>query len=179
MVARSGDMAGRNTQSIVGCCALRISVSGDRYVGGLVGINYGSEARIEASYVQGDVRGADYVGGLVGANAGCPFRGAASLMAVADPVAVVWDCYAVCSVTGENQVGGCIGYALDSAVQEGCYFLDPNDGGGPDNGHAAALSAVAMRQQVSFVDWDFETVWMICEGEDYPQLQWEGTACQE
>jgi len=33
-------------------------------------------------------------------------------------------------------------------------------------------------QQASFVNWDFDTVWMICEGRDYPRLQWEGIACE-
>ena len=27
--------------------------------------------------------------------------------------------------------------------------------------------------------WDFENVWMICEGRDYPRLRWEGVRCEE
>lgn len=25
--------------------------------------------------------------------------------------------------------------------------------------------------------WNFYTTWMICEGQDYPRLQWEGVEC--
>jgi hypothetical protein len=34
-----------------------------------------------------------------------------------------------------------------------------------------------MKRQASFIEWDFETVWMICEGKDYPRLRWEGVDC--
>jgi hypothetical protein len=57
------------------------------------------------------------------------------------------------------------------------YFLEESDGGGPDNGLGVALTDAAMRQQASFVGWDFDDVWMICEGVDYPRLRWEGVAC--
>ena len=96
-----------------------------------------------------------------------------------DPVAIIQDCYAACQTAGQNEVGGCIGYTASNTLQEGCYFLDPNDGGGPDNGHGTALSPGAMQQQASFVDWDFETVWTVCEGMDFPRLRWEGLTCIE
>ncbi len=67
----------------------------------------------------------------------------------------------------------------DASVQEGCYFLDASDGGGPDNGYGLPLLAGQMRQQASFADWDFQTVWAICEGIDYPRLQWEEIVCEE
>jgi hypothetical protein len=35
-----------------------------------------------------------------------------------------------------------------------------------------------MRQEASFVDWDFENTWTICEGYDYPRLWWEQIACE-
>ncbi len=174
-----GGLAGQNTQSIVGSCAVETVVSGDTYVGGLVGMNYGSEARVESSYAHSDVRGTDYVGGLVGANAGRPFRSSRTVMAAGDPVAVVRNCYTTCSVTGQGQVGGAIGWAPDSALHENCYFLDPDDGGGPDNGYGTPLSDSTMRQQASFVGWDFDAVWMICAGKDYPRLQWEGIRCED
>ena len=27
--------------------------------------------------------------------------------------------------------------------------------------------------------WDFESIWIICEGGDYPRLRWEGVRCGE
>ena len=53
-----------------------------------------------------------------------------------------------------------------------CYFLDPNDGGGPDNGYGEPLTDIEMKQQASFLDWDFNGVWAICEGTNYPRLIW-------
>jgi hypothetical protein len=34
-----------------------------------------------------------------------------------------------------------------------------------------------MNRQASFTGWDFETVWTICEGKDYPRLRWEAMPC--
>jgi len=170
-----GGLAGQNDRSIVGSFVDEIVLRGKDNVGGLVGMNYGADARIEASYAHGNVQGADCVGGLVGANAGGPFRRRSSSLTTADdPTAVVRHCYATCAVTGEDDIGGCVGFAHASALQESCYFLALEDGGGPDNGYGTALSAEQMRRQASFVAWDFEDIWMICEEMDYPRLQWEG-----
>jgi hypothetical protein len=58
-----------------------------------------------------------------------------------------------------------------------CYFLAPADGGGPDNGVGVFLTDAQMKQQSSFIGWDFENVWTICEGKDYPRLGWERVQC--
>jgi hypothetical protein len=51
------------------------------------------------------------------------------------------------------------------------YYLT---GVGPDNGHGAPLSDTQMKQQASFVGWDFATIWrMRCEGMNYPKLNWQ------
>ena len=94
-------------------------------------------------------------------------------------MAVIADCYSVCSVNGGSNVGGCIGHADPNSLLRECYFLYPEDGGGPANGVGVALSDAAMRQQASFVGWDFDDVWTICEGVDYPRLRWEGDASEQ
>ena len=56
------------------------------------------------------------------------------------------------------------------------YFLDPNDGGGPDNGFGERLSAAQMAQMESFVGWDFverssdgfANAWSLPQGASYP-----------
>jgi hypothetical protein len=50
-------------------------------------------------------------------------------------------------------------------------------GGGPDRGAGAAATTGQLKQQSTFVDWDFEETWMLCEGETYPHLWWEGLTC--
>ena len=65
------------------------NVTGDDYVGGLVG---GGAGEIRTSYVTGQVEGTNYVGGLVGANSG-----------------TVTASYATARVTADAQGGGLVG----------------------------------------------------------------------
>ncbi len=140
--------------------------------GGLVGWN---TYTIADCYATGDVSGTGYVGGLVGNNDGPLSR-----------------CYAAGGVAGQRleDTGGLVGHngSIYGRIHAGeptpisvadCYFLSPALGGGPDNSFGVALTTLQMQQQASFVGWDFENVWMICEGRDYPRLRWEGVGCNE
>ena len=58
------------------------------------------------------------------------------------------------------------------------YFLAPPEAiVPPDDGIGISLMDNQMKQQASFVGWDFEGVWTICEGNDYPRLGWEQADC--
>lgn len=173
---RTGGLAGENCGLIRGCCARGVDVYGDEQVGGLVGRNRGDLASIEACYAQGTVLGSDRVGGLLGENGAHE-----GLRNVRFEPGEVRDCYAACSMPARVGVGACIGYANPVAVtvQERCYFLAPEAGGGPDNGYGTPLTDLQMKQQASFPGWDLENVWMICEGVDYPRLRWEGVECED
>jgi hypothetical protein len=70
------------------------SVTGEYYIGGLVGINV--EGTVNSSYSTGNVTGNLGVGGLVGANG------------VMGP-GTVTNCYSTGSVTGEYYIGGLVG----------------------------------------------------------------------
>ncbi|MHC4489529.1 MAG: GLUG motif-containing protein, partial [Planctomycetota bacterium] len=65
------------------------NVSGTKYVGGLVGINFGI---ITDCYSTGSVSGDSSIGGLVGYNQG-----------------TITDCYSTGSVSGDSRVGGLVG----------------------------------------------------------------------
>ena len=123
-------------------------------VGGLTGWNIGRISRCyAAAHVlcpEPPVGIKDHPGGLVGSNREPPGSGVAFVKGLTE-------------VTGE---------ILD------CYFLIDTDGGGPDNGFGVPLLDVQMKQQASFVGWDFESTWTICEGHGYPRLRWEGAACE-
>lgn len=170
--SKVGGLVGDNRGVIEGCCARGIDVCGHAQVGGLVGNNRGSLARTQACYAQGIVRGIDRVGGLLGENSSEPVG------RVRFESGEVRDCYATCSVVAQGSAGGCIGYAGLFTMQQSCFFLRPADGGGPDNGLGVPLADARMREQASFSGWDFENIWMICEGRDYPRLQWEGVECR-
>jgi len=92
-------------------------VSGEQYVGGLVGENYGGS--VSNCYYAGDVNGTDeYLGGLVGYNRGlvsdCCSTGKASGSSyvgglVGSNSGSLVDCNSIVEVSGYDEVGGLVG----------------------------------------------------------------------
>ena len=159
-----------------------VSVKNINYVGGLVGINYGT---IRHVFTTGKVVGVNRVGGLVGHNA-----------------SVITDSYSQASVEGENRVGGLAGitwsasgnavhrsYSTGLVVGTGedvggfmgeaetglsqfsnCYWDVETSGqdssaGGSD---VVGLKTAAMQQQATYRYFNFNTLWQIDEWRDYP-----------
>jgi hypothetical protein len=60
---------------------------------------------------------------------------------------------------------------VPEAIQESSFFLDPKDGGGPDNGLGTSLTASQMKQQASFTAWDFLRHSGHLRGQRLPQTQ--------
>ncbi len=79
-----------------------VSVSGQDYVGGVVG--YVDGGTVQSCYTTGSISGQDYVGGVVGY--------------IADDV--IENCYSTGNVSGTDYVGGVVGYVSSSTVQN-CY----------------------------------------------------------
>jgi hypothetical protein len=153
-----GGLVGDNGGKITYCYAEATVTGQYDDVGGLVGANGGS---ISSCYWTGNVTGQGRVGGLAGSNDG-----------------VVSCCYSAGRVTGQERAGGLVG-ANEGAIAasysvaavdcwgwyvgglagtgpaKDCYFLAPEDGGGPDNGVGTPLSDAEMRRQASFAGWDF------------------------
>ncbi len=160
----SGGLVGYNAGTISQCHVSTFTNNTLDRFGGLVGCNDGS---ITDCYAQGYIQGAFWgrqpsqhiLGGLVGLNN-----------------AIVRRCYTSAIVVRAS--GGLVGENREGIAADS-YFLVEGDGGGPDNGVGVALSDAAMRQQASFVGWDFDDVWVIDEGMDYPRLRWEGVACEQ
>ena len=65
-------------------------------------------------------------------------------------------------------IGGLVGENVGPLIK--CYFLDV---AGPNNSHGTPLTDTQMKQQASFVGWDFNDVWAICESVSYPKLVWQ------
>jgi hypothetical protein len=124
--------------------------SSSKFLGGLCGQNDGSTTDC---YATGAVTGQDWLGGLCGVN-----------------YITVSHCYATGSVTGQSWLGGLTGNVSESTVFD-CYFLDPNDGGGPVNGRGTPLTVSQMKRQDSFSSWDFSEIWDIGENQTYPFLR--------
>ena len=138
------------------------SASGGRNIGGLVGTNGGS---IDDAYASGAVGRADNadsiltqenMGGLVGESTG-------SVSHVFSSGAVHGDGYA-----GVGAVAGRV--ATGSTFAHGFYNADTSLVQG-DAGSSSGLSSAAMKQQGSFIDFNFSDVWRIYDGYTTPMLK--------
>ena len=188
-----GGLVSYNDQGNISNCYSTGDVNGHAYVGGLVGSNEGGS--ISNCYSTGAVTGGSYVGGLVGFNYGwgnnhigaisncystgnvTGYRYVGGLMGVNDNGSIS-NCYSTGAVSGTYWVGGLVGNYTPSSSINSSYFLITS---GPNNGYGTPLTDAQMKQQNSFVGWDFvwETangpndIWAICEGVSYPKLSWQ------
>ncbi len=162
---QSGDVTGglmaSNSGPIRGCSAGG-NVHGAETTGGLIGINSGAVAECSA---RGNVRGSEETGGLAGYNSG-------SIRA----------CYAAGRVQAmdDEDFGGLVGYASNTSSTDSSFWDVDTTGLSHSNG-GVGLHTAQMQAAQTYLDagWDFVETWMICEGVDYPRLQWEQYGCDD
>jgi len=129
-------------------------IFGNARVGGLVGYNNGGT--VSGSYSTGRVDGSSRVGGLVGYNMYGTVNG----------------CYSTGEVKSSgNNVGGLVRDNKGGTVS-GCYW-DTETSGMITSAGGKGKTTARMKQQVTFIDWDFVNVWGIEEGVSYPYLLWQ------
>ena len=147
------------------------SVTGDDYVGGLVGDNQGS---VSDSYSTSSVTGEWYVGGLVGDN---------------DSTGIVSNSYSIGSVTGYSFVGGLVGSNWGTVSNS---FWNIETSGMPESDGGAGRTTVAMQDIATFTDttaealdnpWNIVIVttdetnsaftWNMITEQAYPLLSWQ------
>ncbi|MBP7052227.1 MAG: hypothetical protein KBE65_14540 [Phycisphaerae bacterium] len=160
-----GGLAGHNSGDISTSCSTG-TVTGDRRVGGLAGRNDGS---VSASYSTGAAGGNDEVGGLVGCNE----------YAVLDinVFGIITASYSTGFVSGKNLVGGLAGAGGPQGVTSS--FWDIETSGQAASAVGTDKTTAEMQTAATFLDagWDLMDTWSICEGRDYPRLQWEAIDC--
>lgn len=127
-----GLVGGNSNNSMITACYATGLVSGNSYVGGLLGEN--SYARLTASYATSLVQGESLVGGLVGSN---------------NPGGIT-ACYATGAVFGDSQVGGLAGNNYSSPTA--CYATGVVSG----NSYVGGLVGVNYRFPLSACFWDIE-----------------------
>ncbi|MDR2556039.1 MAG: hypothetical protein LBC64_11530 [Fibromonadaceae bacterium] len=156
-------------------------------VGGLVGLNY--FGTISNTYFIGVVRGGGYVGGLVGYNWGNIYAGAISnsySIGVVEGYSGVGglvgniaggsikNSYSAVEVTTRGEGGGLVGSDIVSGDREitGSYY-DKEKSGKSDTGKGVGKTTMEMKQQSTFVGWDFNGTWGINSkiNNGYPYLQ--------
>ena len=146
-----GGLVGSTWGDAISSCYATGTVSGTVAVGGLVGSNW--ECSISNSYASGIISGTDFVGGLVGENQGSLFY-----------------CYATGNVSGNEHVGGLVGGDQEGTV-ENCFW-DMETSGTETSDGGTGKTTGEMKQQTTYMDWDFYTMWDIVEGYTYPWLRW-------
>jgi hypothetical protein len=161
----AGGLVGSSSYGTLSWCSASGAISGNYYIGGLVGRM--ETGTINSCYATGSVSGSGYyVGGLIGKK----------------NYGTLTDCYAAGLVNGSSRVGGLCGSNVDTITA--CFWdtqasgQSQGVGDGPSTGVTGKTTA-EMKQQSTFasMDWDFSTVWMICESVSYPHLIWEEFSC--
>jgi hypothetical protein len=193
-----GGLVGWHESGNISNCFSIGSISGGNnsfYLGGLVGLSYGD---ISASCSTGTVAGeadSNYLGGLVGWHESGNISDCFSTgFIIGANTSVVGGlagysnhgdisyCYSTGDVPGSSNNGNLVGFNNDlggSTITK-CYYL-LSKGGTIYNSYGTPLTDKQMKQQKSFVGWDFlgevangtDDFWWIKEGIDYPKLFWQ------
>ena len=155
-VAYVGGLAGRVEAGTLRKCHAAGAVSADLFsAGGLAGdLEAGT---VSACYATAAVDGDSAVGGLVGSNFG-----------------LVDTCYAAGNVSGNSAAGGLIGEGFGSV---NLSYWDADASGQALSAGGEARTTAQMRQQATFVGWDFVALWGIVENAGYPFLSADGHLC--
>ncbi|MHC4424539.1 MAG: GLUG motif-containing protein [Planctomycetota bacterium] len=157
-----GGLAGQIGDGIVRQSYSKADVSGNSNIGGLVGRTGQETSVVSDCYATGSVRGGTYAGGLVGQVE----RGAAH------------KCYSTGSVSGSQYVGGFAGYMRVLGTISHCFW-DTQTSGQLTSADGTGKTTAEMQMISTFTaaGWDFWNIWEICEGMNYPVLQWQIPIC--
>lgn len=172
-----GGICGSLSYGNIENCMVTGDISGYQYVGGIVGWkndNYYSSSIISQCASSGNITATKgYVGGILGY-----YDGSCSI-----------NCYSIANVKTEGSYSSRV-YGIGGS-SENCYFAGTISGadinyvypiGSNTNsyydsektkisGKPGALTTKQMKQQASFQGWDFDNIWTIQEGVDYPKLR--------
>lgn len=154
-----GGLVGIDYSSAISNCFATGKIQGDVRVGGLAGL-MGEGSEISDCYTTAQITAEENVGGL----AGWVYSGS-----------TVMSCYAVGKVSGSTNLGGLIG-KNDSDQIESSYFnkqsseLENGIGQDGENQTVVGLTTLEMKQQSSFLGFNFSSNWAITVNETYPAL---------
>ncbi len=176
--SRVGGICGNLSYGNIENCMVTGDISGYQYVGGIVGRNndnYYNSSIISQCASSGNIIATDdEVGGILGFKYGsCSIE----------------NCYSIANVKAEGSYPDTYGIGEGA---EKCYFAGTIYSTNMDkvypiaysysnsyydsektkiSGKTGALTTKEMKQQASFQGWDFDNIWTIQEGVDYPKLR--------
>lgn len=171
-----GGICGKLSYGNIENCMVTGDISGYQYVGGIVGyVEYCEVAsNISQCASSGNIIATDGgVGGILGYRYGSYS---------------IENCYSIANVKAEGSYSSSV-YGIGCSAKN-CYFAGTISGTGdvypigeykPNSyydsektkisGKPGALTTKQMKQQASFQGWDFDNIWTIQEGVDYPKLR--------
>lgn len=172
---RVGGICGNLSYGNIENCMVTGDISGYQYVGGIVGDDNGKSS-VSQCASSGNIIAIDgNVGGIAGNNSQSCY---------------INNCYSIANVKAEGSyyyTAYGIGYSAEQ-----CYFAGTISGTDVNleypigvsknscyydsektkiSGKPGALTTKQMKQQASFQGWDFDKIWTIQEGVDYPKLR--------
>lgn len=170
--SRVGGICGNLSYGNIENCMVTGDISGGQYVGGVVG--YSDYSSISQCASSGNIIATNAeVGGILG---GCYYKSCS-----------IENCYSIANVKADNLDA----YGIGGSA-ENCYFAGTISGADINyvypigsyntnsyydsektkiSGKQGALTTKEMKQQASFQGWDFDKIWTIQEGVDYPKLR--------
>lgn len=171
-----GGICGSLSYGNIENCMVTGDISGYQYVGGIVGyVEYCEVAsNISQCASSGNIIATDGgVGGILGYRYGSYS---------------IENCYSIANVKAEGSYSSSV-YGIGCSAKN-CYFAGTISGTGDVypigeyktnsyydsektkiSGKPGALTTKQMKQQASFQGWDFDKIWTIQEGVDYPKLR--------
>ncbi|MBC2708936.1 MAG: PGF-pre-PGF domain-containing protein [ANME-2 cluster archaeon] len=160
-----GGLVGNNYFGTITNSSSTGGVTGYSNIGGLVGNNADmmSNGVITNCYSTGSVSGSSNIGGLVGYNGGDDFM-------MMGGGGVITNCYSTGSVSGSSNFGGLVGYN-DGTITNS--YWDNETSGQSSSSGGTEKTTEEMKQQATFVNWNFDNIWGIVENETYPYLLWQ------
>lgn len=143
----NGGTSRRFEQNFADC-----EVKGYVHVGGLIGTAQSSN--LTNNYALGQVTGTENVGGLVGHSSG--------------GYNIINNNFSAAKVSGVSYVGGLIGRIYEGQVTNS--YWDKERSGQAFSAGGTPKTTTEMYQQATYANWDFNNIWFIDEGVNYPHF---------
>lgn len=174
-----GGICGNLSYGNIENCMVTGDISGGGYVGGIVGRN-------SDNYYNSSIISQCASSGNIIANSGS----VGGILAYQNGACSIENCYSIANVKDEGSYYGSYAYGIGSSAKN-CYFAGTISGANINyvypigsntnsyydsektkiSGKSGALTTKEMKQQASFQGWDFDKIWTIQEGVDYPKLR--------
>jgi hypothetical protein len=189
-----GGLVGDNNGGAISMSQAKGTVLGNYWVGGLIGYHHNG-GTIQSCYAGTEVRGMSYLGGLAGfmedwtsTVTDCYATGdVTGTTTIAGGLVgylrhgFVQQCYSTGDVVCPANAGGLLGYNISGSGFLSDLFWDiqtchASAGvGGGDAGGVAGKTTAQMKSASTY-PWNFAETWAICDGMNYPRLQWQRLA---